>query len=140
MVQATAAAGLEPLVWDGQQPPEVLKDWASRCSLGVTAADDLGVSDAVRGPQRFLCRQFEVVFDVEALARVACGMDRPRRESQELALLVLRRHAVGRLEPVVDRGSLLATIRRCAKKLHENAVRDAPSTIFLKRLRGITSA
>ena len=27
-----------------------------------------------------------------------------------------------------------------AKKLQENAVRDAPSTIFLNRLRGITSA
>jgi hypothetical protein len=42
-------------------------------------------------------------------------------------------------QPSIDL-SLLATMRRFAKKLCENAVRDAPSTIFLKRLRGITSA
>ena len=36
--------------------------------------------------------------------------------------------------------SLLYTIWRWAKKLQEKAVRDAPSTIFLKRLRGMTSA
>jgi hypothetical protein len=42
-------------------------------------------------------------------------------------------------QPSMDR-SLLYTTWRTAKKLHEKAVRDAPSTIFLKRLRGITSA
>ncbi len=44
------------------------------------------------------------------------------------------------LNQVAIDGSWLYTISRRAKKLQENAVRDAPSTICLKRLRGITSA
>ena len=68
--------------------------------------DDFGVRDAVRGPQRFLGRQFKVALDVQPLARMTMRMDRPRREREQLALLVLDRDGVGLLEPALDRGIL----------------------------------
>jgi hypothetical protein len=43
----------------------------------LAPADDLGVGHAVGGPQDFLGRQVEVALDVQALPRVAVGVDGP---------------------------------------------------------------
>ena len=73
------------------------------CFPHLALPDDLGMRHAVRGPQRFLRRQLQVALDVQPLACMAMRVDGPRRERQQLPLLVLRRDAVGLLEPAVDR-------------------------------------
>ncbi len=58
---------------------------------------------AVGGPQRFLRRQLKVALDVQSFPCMSISVDGPCRERQQFPLLVLRRHAVGLLEPAGNR-------------------------------------
>ena len=69
----------------------------------LAAANDLGVGHTVGCSECFLGRERNVVFDIEALTCVAARVDGPRREGEQLALLVLRRETVGLREPPIDR-------------------------------------
>ena len=121
----------EPDHWEHRYPPRDLPEEKLSALSGLT----LIAPAAPGGGWDQLAREMER--EIERRALTPMVQVENVKSSRSLSFVAT---LLAFLNQLSMEASLLYTMRRSAKKLQENAVRDAPSTIFLNRLRGITSA